>query len=84
MNLRRGDKIIVDYYGHAVVAIVRKTGQQIRCALTEVDWLGTVYPATAKPLQHYHVRKRDEGRTWARDNTVDGAALRAFIALRSP
>ena len=84
MNLRRGDKIVVNFCGQALVATVRKTGQEIWCMVDVPVWsAGNNYDTVSYRYSHFHVRKRDEGRTWARENTVEERALRASLILAS-
>lgn len=71
----RGEKITVLYAGHAFRARAKSSGgRQIRWS-TQRENRG-VYGA------HGHVRRRDEGRTWAKGWDTDAAlALRAVAAL---
>lgn len=80
----RGDIISVvvkapGFSGRFIVrgAIVRKPGHEIRCAYTDHVYRRGPYEMHTGIYHHnFHVRLRDEGRTWARG--ADGPEVEAL------
>lgn len=64
-------------------AVVKKPGHEIRCVYTDNVFRRGPYELHTGTYRHnFHVRLRDEGRTWARG--VDGPvaeALQVYLAL---